>query len=169
VPHNVRQLSFVACFLLVVLRVSIGWQFLYEGLWKLGTLKTSQHWTAEGYLKNAVGPFRPQFRSLVTDPDSLDKLDYDKVAKSWDEWYQRFQARYPDLDEGQKRTIEALLNGQEAWAEPLAALPPEVDLAKFKTPKGTYLKYEAKQKRLITNLHLLPIRAGGAAQACPRR
>ena len=55
---NVRQVSALACLLLVLLRVSIGWQFLYEGLWKLNTLKGPKPWSAEGYLANSRGPFR---------------------------------------------------------------------------------------------------------------
>jgi len=75
VSCNVRQISLLACFLIVLLRVAIGWQFLYEGRWKLDTQKTSKPWSAEGYLVNARGPFRDKFRSLVEDPNGLDKLE----------------------------------------------------------------------------------------------
>ena len=49
----------------VLLRMSIGWQFLYEGLWKIDSLSTAKPWTAEGYLKNAAGPFREIGRAHV--------------------------------------------------------------------------------------------------------
>lgn len=153
---SVRKLSILACVLIVVLRVSIGWQFLYEGLWKLSTLKTARPWSAEGYLKNAQGPFREKFRGLVDHPDNLNKLDYDQVIASWDEWYQRFQQAYPDLSDDQKRKIELLLNGPAEFAEPLAALPKGVDPSKLKMPKGSFVKYDAAHKRLVTNMHLLP-------------
>lgn len=159
VTHSVRQISFVACFFLVLLRVSIGWQFLYEGLWKHKTYQTSQPWTAEGYLKNARGPFRDTFRDMVGDPDSLDKLDYDKMAAMWDDWHQRFLAHHPDLDDVQKLHIDGLLNGTPLFYENLAALPAGVDLKKFKPtkpPKDGYVKFDAKERRLETNLHLLP-------------
>lgn len=157
---SVRQISFLACFFLVLLRVSIGWQFLYEGLWKLKTYQTSQPWTAEGYLKNARGPLRATFRDMVGDPDSLDKMDYDKVVANWDAWHQRLLTQQPDLDEAQKQQIDTLLNGPAAFTENLAALPAGVNLAEFKpakwAPKDAYLKYNAQDKRLETNLHLLP-------------
>ena len=154
--RQVREISFVACLLLVVLRISIGWQFLYEGLWKLNTLHTPRPWSAEGYLKNARGPFRDFFRRMVDDPDDLQKLDYDAMVKKWDDWYARFQAHHPDLTAEQKRPIELLLNGPSEFVEPLAALPAGVDLAKFKAPKGSSLTFDAKSKRLISNFHLLP-------------
>ena len=88
--RNVRQIGYLGCFILVLLRVAIGWQFLYEGLWKLGTQKTARPWTAEGYLVNARGPFREKFRGMVDDPNGFDKLDYDKVVARWDDWRDRF-------------------------------------------------------------------------------
>ena len=43
--------------LLTVLRVMIGWHFLYEGLVKI----FSPAWSAESYLKASVGPFSSIF------------------------------------------------------------------------------------------------------------
>ncbi|MEZ5951024.1 MAG: hypothetical protein R3C12_17790 [Planctomycetaceae bacterium] len=36
-----RKISIMAVIFLVILRMSIGWQMLYEGLWKFQTLNTS--------------------------------------------------------------------------------------------------------------------------------
>lgn len=151
--RNVRQIGYLGCFLLVLLRVAIGWQFLYEGLWKLKTQNTSKPWSAEGYLVNARGPFRDKFRGMVDDPNGFDKLDYDKVAADWDAWRDRFLALYVDVPDIEKN-IANLLDGPKEFVQPLDELPPGVDLKKFKAPKGYYLKYNAK--RLETNLHLLP-------------
>jgi hypothetical protein len=96
VSRNVRQIGFLACFLLVLLRVAIGWQFLYEGIWKLDTQKTSKPWSAEGYLVNARGPFRDKFRAMVDDPNGLDKLDYEKVVAGWDTWRDNFLKKWSD-------------------------------------------------------------------------
>ncbi len=52
---------------ITVLRVVIGWHFLYEGLTKL----TAPSFTAAGYLKQARGPFAELFRSLATQPNLL--------------------------------------------------------------------------------------------------
>jgi thiosulfate dehydrogenase [quinone] large subunit len=52
---------------LVVLRVLIGWHFLYEGISKL----TTPNWSAAGYLMQSRGPFAPLFRSLAANPSLL--------------------------------------------------------------------------------------------------
>ncbi len=155
-PKNIREISWLACLLIVGLRVAIGWQFLYEGIWKLNSQKGSRPWNAEPYLLNSRGPFRPVFRDMVPDPDGLDRLDYDKTAANWDGWYARFKAHHPDLTDEQKRKIETTLNGNGTWAEPLAKLPASVDLAKFKAPKGNSLTYDEKGKRLVADFHLIP-------------
>ncbi|MGE3821281.1 MAG: DoxX family protein [Isosphaeraceae bacterium] len=59
----------------MLLRITIGWHFHYEGLWKVESLKTSKPFTAEGYLRNATGPFAPFFRDMVPDVDGLQSLD----------------------------------------------------------------------------------------------
>jgi hypothetical protein len=41
---------------IVLLRIAIGWQFLYEGLWKLNTLSSAKPWTSAGYLRASRGP-----------------------------------------------------------------------------------------------------------------
>ena len=45
-----KRMSLLAIVLIVLLRIAIGWQFLYEGIWKYDTLSTPTPWTAEGYL-----------------------------------------------------------------------------------------------------------------------
>lgn len=157
--QNVRQIGFIACFLLVLLRVSIGWQFLYEGLWKLGTQKTSKPWSAEGYLANARGPLRDKFRSLVEDPDGLARLDYDHVVKDWDNWRARFVAHYPSLPDLDAK-LKLMLDGPEQFTQPLKQLPDGVDLGKFVQKRYVkadgYVRYHDEKKQLETNLHLLP-------------
>jgi uncharacterized membrane protein YphA (DoxX/SURF4 family) len=161
VSSSVRNVSIAACLLLVLLRVSIGWQFLYEGLWKLDTQSTAKPWSAEGYLTNARGPFRDRFRALVEDRDGLRKLDFATMTTRWDDWRDRFLTHYPTLTDNQKQRLQLLLEGPGEFREPLEALPEGVDLKKFKprkykAPEGWYLRYNAKGKRLETNLHLVP-------------
>jgi uncharacterized membrane protein YphA (DoxX/SURF4 family) len=156
VSRNVRQIGFLGCFFLVLLRVAIGWQFLYEGLWKLSTQNTARPWSAEGYLVNARGPFREKFRGMVDDPNGFDKLDYKKVSESWDGWRDRFLAKYGDVEDVEKN-LTNLLDGPKEFSQPLDELPPGVDPKNIiKTPKGYHLRYNPKAKRLETNLHLLP-------------
>ena len=60
-------LSRGAAFAIVVLRVVIGWHFLYEGLAKL----QAPAFSAAGYLQQSRGPLAPFFRSLAADPNLL--------------------------------------------------------------------------------------------------
>src|SRR4029450_10220605 len=56
---------------LTVLRVAIGWHFLYEGLSKL----TSPGWSAAGYLKQSRGPLSGLFRWMASDAGVLGNVD----------------------------------------------------------------------------------------------
>ena len=48
---------------MVLLRLFIGWHFLYEGIIKL----YNPDWTSFGYLASAQGPFRPFFIWMTSD------------------------------------------------------------------------------------------------------
>jgi thiosulfate dehydrogenase [quinone] large subunit len=56
---------------ITVLRVLIGWHFLYEGIAKL----SSPSWSAAGYLKQARGPFAGLFKWLAAQPNLLANAD----------------------------------------------------------------------------------------------
>ena len=56
---------------ITVMRVLVGWHFLYEGIAKLSL----PAWSSVGYLKQARGPFADQFRWLATQPDLLANAD----------------------------------------------------------------------------------------------
>ncbi len=120
--RDLRRISFLGIVFLVLLRVSIGWQFLYEGLWKHQSQSTGNPWTAKGYLINAQGPFRSFFRGMVDDPDDLQWLDHDHVLSDWERWKKRFTNHY-DLDDAQKQALEEVFNGLDAYEVPLKRLP----------------------------------------------
>ena len=61
------KLSRTQMITIVVLRVVIGWHFLYEGLSKL----TTPGWSASGYLLQSRGPFSAPFRWMAADPSVL--------------------------------------------------------------------------------------------------
>jgi uncharacterized membrane protein YphA (DoxX/SURF4 family) len=170
VPGDERKVSRLACCLLVALRLAVGWHLLYEGLWKLNTQTTSAPWSAEGYLKNATGPFRDHFRSLTGDPDDLGWLDYDQMAAKWDDWRNRFVNHYPGSQDGEGRSVaaqlERQLNGLPEYSVPLDALPPGVDISRWKN----YIRFDAAQKRLIVDgkLHLLPNERDDILALAPR-
>jgi thiosulfate dehydrogenase [quinone] large subunit len=51
-------------FFLVVLRLSIGWHFLYEGIVKLW----NPNWSASGYLMDSAGPLKELFYWMAGNP-----------------------------------------------------------------------------------------------------
>jgi thiosulfate dehydrogenase [quinone] large subunit len=68
------QLGTLARISLVLMRMLIGWHFLYEGLYKLllpGWSRTGHPvpgWTAAGYLTQAGGPLAPLLHRLAQPP-----------------------------------------------------------------------------------------------------
>lgn len=56
---------------ITVLRVFVGWHFLYEGLTKLN----SPGWSAAGYMKQARGPFAGFFHWIAANPNMLDQAN----------------------------------------------------------------------------------------------
>jgi thiosulfate dehydrogenase [quinone] large subunit len=65
---NLSRASMIA---ITLLRVVVGWHFLYEGIAKL----TSPSWSAAGYLKQARGPFADLFKWLAGQPNLLANAD----------------------------------------------------------------------------------------------
>ena len=57
---------------LVVLRVLIGWFFLYEGLAKI----LSPNWTSYGYLMDSKGIFSPLFTMIAENPTMMAITDF---------------------------------------------------------------------------------------------
>ena len=56
---------------ITVMRVVIGWHFLYEGIAKL----TSPAWSAAGYMNASRGPFAGFFRWIASQPHLLDNAN----------------------------------------------------------------------------------------------
>lgn len=119
---DTRRIAAVAVVMLVVLRLAIGWQLLYEGLWKINTLKTPTPWTAAGYLKNAQGPFRGVFRRLAGDPDEKAWLNVANVEKRWHRWQKRFEKHY-GLNDSQKQRLNILINGSKTFEVEIDEVP----------------------------------------------
>lgn len=59
-------------FPLVLMRIVIGWHFLYEGLTKL----LYPGWTSSGYLKSSSGPLASLFQWLATQPGAIAVVDF---------------------------------------------------------------------------------------------
>ena len=56
---------------ITLMRVVVGWHFLYEGVAKL----TSASWSAAGYMKVSRGPFAALFHWIAVQPQLLDKAN----------------------------------------------------------------------------------------------
>jgi uncharacterized membrane protein YphA (DoxX/SURF4 family) len=155
VVRDIWRLSGIAVLFIVLLRLSIGWQFAYEGLWKLNTLSSPKPWTSAGYLRAARGPFRNLYRGMAGDPDDLHYLDYDEVSRCLDDFKARFVAFHPDLSDEQKEKLDEILDGPEEFSVHLAKLPPGITIDK-KLAKT--IRYDPQSKRLIVDgkKHLLP-------------
>jgi thiosulfate dehydrogenase [quinone] large subunit len=70
--HNNTKYSSWQMNLLVILRVLIGWHFLYEGISKL----TNPNWSSVGYLLDSKGLFAGFFEMLALNPDVLSVVDF---------------------------------------------------------------------------------------------
>ncbi len=56
----------------LLLRISLGWHFLYEGVTKI----IDPHWTAEAYLRASYGIFSSFFRFLSSGPGMITAVDF---------------------------------------------------------------------------------------------
>ncbi len=70
--ENYLKLSTGQSTWLVLLRVAIGWHFLYEGLVKV----FNPAWTPYGYLMDSQGWFAPMFKTMAGNPTVLNIVDY---------------------------------------------------------------------------------------------
>jgi len=145
---DLRKVSTLAIVLIVAVRLCIGWQFAYEGLWKLNSQSGPQPWTAAGYLKNASGPLRSVYRDMSGDPNDLNWLDYEKVATRWDDWHVRLLKQHPDLEDREKKKLNELLNGAPQYRVELKQLPEGV---KFGGSLAKVAHFDAEIERLIIN------------------
>ncbi|MBI3464191.1 MAG: DoxX family protein [Planctomycetes bacterium] len=89
------RLCWCSCAALVLLRVAVGWHFLYEGLNKIESHRQGvKRFSAEGYLANSSGPFRDRFRSLLDDPDGLNRLEPAEIVGGWEKTLTELEHRY---------------------------------------------------------------------------
>jgi thiosulfate dehydrogenase [quinone] large subunit len=58
--------------LLVILRLVIGWHFLYEGISKL----LNPNWSSIGFLLDSKGPLGGMFQAMAGNPDLVNLIDF---------------------------------------------------------------------------------------------
>lgn len=120
---------------MVLLRIAIGWHLFYEGVTKIlshpnhscpivsetrrwmlrvlpfsapGGSRDKAPFSSEGYLRNASGPFRRQFRELVDDYWGLDRLNESALTERWRADVNRLD-RALGLSIDEKRPLDAKL------------------------------------------------------------
>lgn len=130
---------FWTCYFLVLLRLTIGWHFLYEGYHKVhslwvGPTTTNKPFSSAGYFNEAQGPLGPIVKRAIGDADErlLDRLavqplgtDQDPandrkhlrmsvaLAREWDDWFERFASQY-QLDAQQHAAARVKLEQAQA-------------------------------------------------------
>ena len=67
-----QRLNSIQSVMLVILRVAVGWHFLYEGIAKMMTVG----WTSQGYLEISKWIFAPVFHWIAHTPSVLAVVDF---------------------------------------------------------------------------------------------
>lgn len=109
------KIGIAAVVALVVLRVSIGFHFFYEGVWKI---TNPDKFSAEPFLEMAKGPLKPVFDMMIMDKDGSERLAIE-VKASAEPLIKKWRAIY---DTGLKdiryvmdeRKGESVANSQDA-------------------------------------------------------
>jgi uncharacterized membrane protein YphA (DoxX/SURF4 family) len=157
---------------LILLRLAIGWHFLYEGLHKLHTLdlgptSTNRPFSSAGYFREAPGPFATFMRGQLGDPDAVavaeltvepvpageDVTKYPPqrrmptlIKQEWEDYVARFSAHY-GLDERQRTSAQATLEQAESQIVTWLTNPRVDD--KTPTVKKTYPSGVVEEKLSI--------------------
>jgi hypothetical protein len=91
------QIGFLGVVTLVLLRLTIGWHILYEGLWKL----EQDEFSSEGFLSQASGPLAKHFQyQVIQDFEGRDRLSVEWNHKAIDAYYDRFVGQFQLDDQG---------------------------------------------------------------------
>jgi uncharacterized membrane protein YphA (DoxX/SURF4 family) len=109
--------GFLGALFIILLRVAIGWHFLYEGVEKVNSTRYGKDpFSAEIYLRNANGPLGPYFRGMLPDPTSADLRNLERVKDAWKADEARIVAHY-GFDDAQKGKAKAILDNSLSWAD----------------------------------------------------
>src|SRR6516164_9368897 len=129
------RISLITCFLLILLRLVIGWHFLFEvrtnDISPQGSPPAEiakQPFSSAGYFAEAEGPLGPIIREQVGDPDSnlLAKLQLveagddrpsarmpEVLKKQWEDYTNQFNTFYKLSDEETNQTAKVLKDSEK--------------------------------------------------------
>jgi len=119
------QIGLLAVVLLVLLRLTIGWHFFYEGVWKI---MNADEFSATPFLTTSKGPFAPLFYAMVPDLDGRQRLALEATneagtrvtspvyLEAWTKTKDAFLGRN-NLDDAQKAAVESKFKQYQASLE----------------------------------------------------
>jgi uncharacterized membrane protein YphA (DoxX/SURF4 family) len=118
---------FLTAFFLVLLRLAIGWHFLYEGYHKVHSLEVGPvlrdgraipPFSSGGYFSEGRGPLGEVMRHMIGDPDErlLERLNGGAnqagmppaLARDWEAYFRRFDSHYGLTAEQREKAREKL-------------------------------------------------------------
>src|SRR5262245_51411899 len=115
-------ISRLACVMLVVLRIAIGWHFMIEGVWKIrthltGPTSTNVPWTGEPFFREGTGPIADWYRQTlgISEESVLQKFQYIPDADSavaereWIQYLAQLSKHY-GLTEEQRLAAQKVFN-----------------------------------------------------------
>ena len=106
------QIGAATVTLLILLRISLGWHFLYAGLEKLN----SPNFTSAGFLGQAKGPLADKFHELVPDWEGRERLKPEYYLGKLKNYAAEFEQFYHPSEE-QKAAIDQSLKIRSAAIE----------------------------------------------------
>ncbi len=141
--------GFLAAFFIVLLRIAIGWHFLYEGCEKAeGTLTGKEPFSAEMYVRAATGPFVSYYRGMLPDVNSLAMLDPVRLKAKWKDDVAAID-RYYGFSREQRDLSQKILDAGLQWADFWFADPDNVEkIQKYDHDLGQILANEHNQNAL---------------------
>ena len=163
---------------MILLRIAIGWHFLYEGVYKISTTPSHRDsfagrilsrllptpydkdkeidppFSAEGYLRNATGPLAPRFRGMLPDVNSLSKLERDpaglptRLKNGWKLEMARYANHFGFSDE-QKASAQKELEAATTRIDDWFLKPDNAfSIKKYYRDLGNVLKVEQSSEAL---------------------
>ena len=109
--------GFLGAFFIILLRVAIGWHFLYEGWEKYESTQSGKEpFSAEIYLRNATGPLGPYFRGMVPDVNGLAELDPVRLKAAWRDDVDRINNHF-GFNQDQRGEAQKTLDQDLQWAD----------------------------------------------------
>ncbi len=167
----------ISRFFLILLRIAIGWHFLFEGIDKVesmrrGVTETSRPFSSAGYLNEASGPMSKIIKEQIGDPDqaAIERLTplttiadgkpplpgnrylSPVLVKDWDDYFNRYCDYYGIAKEPGGKAREEFDKAKDEAGLWLIQGGKDVDKsfsrAEFKAPMTTRERVEDFKKKL---------------------